>query len=172
MVRLGLKLFYLRTRVHEVSQQELADTLGVRQATLSNIERGSALPTLPLLHELCRYFDVTPTFLMDEARGVEPRATERWSARDGLVTSGMWVEVSKDETIVADDEMLLCPLTANARFYDDEARERRQSANAQKQIKALLARRRRRENALKKDLQDELQKHPRSRKGSARGGRT
>lgn len=164
MVRLGLKVFYLRTRVCEMSQQELADTIGVRQATLSNIERGSAMPTLPLLIEFCRYFDVSPSYLIDDARGVEPRPTERWSARDGLVTSGMWVELDRKDSKLLPDGKLLCRLAAGARFYDDEARQRREAANASKQIKALRASRRRKESALEKTLQHELEQHPRSRR--------
>lgn len=164
VARLGLKIFYLRTRVREISQQELADTLGVRQATLSNIERGLALPTVPLLVELSRFFDVTPTFLLDDARGVQPRATERWSARNGLVTSGMWIEAETKNAVRLSDGKLLCPVSAGEAFYDDEAKQRREESDADNLLKSLFRTRKRAEQNLAKALRAELEKHPRARR--------
>src|SRR5690606_24196595 len=56
VAKLGLKVFYLRTREKRWSQQQVADALGVRQATLSHIEQGRSLPNCALLRALCEFF--------------------------------------------------------------------------------------------------------------------
>ena len=167
MARLGLKIFYLRTRERALSQQAVADAMGVRQATLSNIEQGVSLPSTPLLLELCKFYDVTPTFLIDEARGVVPLPTERWRLRDGLVTVGMWVEVSQNDVVELADGKFLCPLQSGESFYDDEAREAREKAgrnSSQRELKALFDSREQVERALVRALHGELRAHPRRRK--------
>ncbi|HMQ21177.1 MAG TPA: helix-turn-helix transcriptional regulator [Planctomycetota bacterium] len=166
MARLGLKIFYLRTRDQKLSQQELADRLGVRQATLSNIERGRMLPTLPLLIEFCRYFDVTPNYLLDEERGVEPLPTERWSMRNHLVTTDMWVEVKASEVRRLPDGKLLCPLLPGESFFDDEARERREADITRASVQELETERARKRRALEAALDAELEMPPRARLGS------
>ena len=113
MARIGLKIFYLRTRVRQLSQQKMADAIGIRQATLSNIEQGISQPTTPLLLELCKYFDVTPTYLVDDARGVQPLPSERWSQRNALVAVGMWIEAPRVDVVDRGDGNVLCPLLPN-----------------------------------------------------------
>ena len=49
MTRIGLKIFYLRTREQRLSQAQLAKALGIRQATLSHVEQGISLPSCTLL---------------------------------------------------------------------------------------------------------------------------
>jgi transcriptional regulator with XRE-family HTH domain len=166
VARLGLKVFYLRTRERCLSQQAVADALGVRQATLSNIERGVSMPSAPLLLELCRFYDVTPTYLIDEARGVVPLVSERWSLRDALATVGMWVEASRDSIVELEDGKLLCPLESGETFYDEDARVVRQQngqARARESMEALLEERRKQEEELIRILDEELQTHPRRR---------
>ncbi len=121
MVNLGLKIFYLRTRERRLSQQAVADALGIRQATLSHVERGTSLPSAALMVELCRFYDVTPTYLLDADRGVIPRPTERWSSRDALVTTGMWIEARSEDLRPGADGTVLCPCRPGQRFFDDEA---------------------------------------------------
>ena len=96
MASLGLKLFYLRTREKKLSQKDVAAQLGVRQATISNLEQENTAPHWALVVELCQFYDVTPTFLSDDARGVVPLPTERWGLRNALVTLGMSIEVAPD----------------------------------------------------------------------------
>lgn len=168
MARLGLKIFYLRTRERKLSQQAVADSMGVRQATLSNIEQGVSLPSAPLLLELCKFYDVTPTFLVDEDRGVVPLPSERWRLRDALVTVGMWVEASSDEVVRLEDGKLLCPLRPGESFYDDEARHAREKSGrgkSQRELKALFDTREDEERSLVRALNGELRTHPRRRKG-------
>jgi len=167
LARLGLKIFYLRTRERKLSQQAVADSMGVRQATLSNIEQGVSLPSAPLLLELCKFYDVTPTFLVDDDRGVVPFPTERWRLRDALVTVGMWVEVSKDDVVHLGDGKLLCPLKPGESFYDDDARRAREKAGrgrSQRELKALFADREDEEKSLVRALNGELRTHPRRRR--------
>ena len=171
MARLGLKVFYLRTRERKLSQQAVADQMNVRQATLSNIERGLSLPSAPLLVELCKFYDVTPTYLLDEDRGVVPLATERWALRDAMATVGMWIEVSKDSVVELEDGKLLCPLEFGESFYDEEARATRQSVpgpEARRQLEERQESLRARDAELVETLDAELRAHPRRR---ARAGR-
>ncbi|MCA8970890.1 MAG: helix-turn-helix transcriptional regulator [Planctomycetes bacterium] len=163
MARLGLKVFFLRTRREQLSQQDLASKLGVRQATLSNIERGRMLPTLPLLLELCRFFDVSPNYMLDDDRGVEPRQTERWSMRNTLVTTGMWIEAPRDVLRNLHGDKVLCPLVPGEQFYDDEARVRREQADSRAAVERLEAARRRDSVELEELLDRELQLPPRAR---------
>jgi len=163
LARIGLKVFYLRTRVRKQSQQKMADTIGVRQATLSNIEQGVSQPTTALLIELCKYFDVTPTYLVDEARGVEPLPSERWSQRNSLVTAGMWIEAPKTAVVDLGDGKMLCPLLPQEAFYDDEAKSEREG-RSKEGVKKLQQKRRGRERSLERMLQGELRAHPLRRK--------
>ena len=168
MARLGLKLFHLRTRVRRLSQQQLADELGMRQATLSHIERGQSLPQLPLLLLLCQFFDVTPTWLLDDARGFEVLPSDRWSMRHGLLTTGMSVECSEDALEDLGESKRLLRLGEGLSFYDEEAatvrRDAGGAAEAAKQLGERRSQRADEEDALIQELEAELQKHPRRRK--------
>ena len=44
-------------RWHELSQQELADRVGVSRQTIANIERGNYSPSVYLALEICRQFE-------------------------------------------------------------------------------------------------------------------
>jgi DNA-binding XRE family transcriptional regulator len=91
MRRLHLKLFYLRTRLKREAQGVTAKILGVRPATMSHLEQGRSLPTLPMLLALCKHYDVTPTYLLDDERPIDlrpgaiagPNATASWRAATG-----------------------------------------------------------------------------------------
>lgn len=172
MTSLNLKIYYLRTREKRMSQQAVADALGVRQATLSHLERGQSSPTSALLAMLCRYYDVTPTWLLDDERDVPPLPTERWQFRNGLVTSGMWVEVSRDAVVQLEGGKLLCPLQGDAAFYDDEAAVVRRSdqgaAAVSEAMAELMARRADLHKKLAAELAAEQHIHPRQRDASRR----
>jgi transcriptional regulator with XRE-family HTH domain len=55
--RLGLRIRSLR-RLKRVTQQELADMIGISVTTLSNIERGRKAPLPQLLEKIARKLDV------------------------------------------------------------------------------------------------------------------
>ena len=167
MTRLGLKIFYLRTREQRLSQQQLAKALGIRQATLSHVEQGISLPSCTLLLQLCKFFDVTPTYLLDDERDLVPLPTERWGLRNALVTVSMWIEVPEDAVVETADGKLLCPLRPKEAFYDQEAMELRAEKSERAQGRAAVSRlRRRRRDASEElaiELKRELRTHPRRR---------
>ena len=167
LASLGLKLFYLRTRERSLSQQEVADQIGVRQATLSHIEQGVSLPACALLRELCKFFDVTPTFLIDEERSVVPLPSERWQVRNGLVTVGMWAEVPRDRVAELDSDRLLCPLLAGEAFYDAEAAALRRATDTASLTEHFEGKRRE-DRELEERLERELKLHPRRRRRARR----
>ena len=167
MTRIGLKIFYLRTREQQLSQQQLSKVLDIRQATLSHIEQGTSLPNCALLLQLCKHFDVTPTYLLDDDRDLVPLPSERWGLRNALVTVGMWIEVPDDAVVETVDGKLLCPLRPREAFYDNEAMElRAQKGKRARGMAAVSRLRRRRRDAsqeLATELKRELQTHPRRR---------
>lgn len=121
MRRLHLKLFYLRTRYKREAQGVTARVLGVRPATMSHLEQGRSLPTLPMLMALSRHYDVSPTYLLDDERPIEPEARDRWSERNNLIARGHWLEVPDGAAIRTNDGVLLCPVMSGSRFYDSTA---------------------------------------------------
>lgn len=168
MARIGLKLFYLRTRERELSQQHVADALAIRQATLSHIEQGQSLPACELLLALARFYDVTPTFLLDDARGVLPLPSERWRNRNALATTGMWVEAPRESVITTKDGKALCPLLDGEAFYDDDAAQLRRgeggTAGVAQEVAGAQAARHKLEQELLRALQGELRAHPQRRR--------
>lgn len=68
-----------RIRAHRVarglSQEQLAEQIGRSTETVSNVERGRTLPSLPTLERLARSLDVSLSSLFDQA--AEPRSRQR-----------------------------------------------------------------------------------------------
>lgn len=169
MRRLHLKLFYLRTRFKREPQGVTAKKLGVRPATMSHLEQGRSLPTLPMLEALCRHYDVTPTYLLDDERPIEPELRDRWSERDARIARGDWLEVPEGGTIKAADGTILCPVMSGARFYDSSAQAQRMLCSTRDEADRLEAELERakseRDRALDEMLRSELmsQRKPRSK---------
>lgn len=76
-----LKLYFLRTREKKMTQKKVATELAIRQATLSNLEQGSSMPSLDILMKLCEFYNVTPTWLLDDGAPLCPTANDRWTVR-------------------------------------------------------------------------------------------
>ena len=125
MRRLHLKLFYLRTRYKREPQGVTAKILGVRPATMSHLEQGRSLPTLPMLLSLCRHYDVTPSYLLDDDCSIEPTVRHRWSERSAAISRGNWLEVPDGASVKTNDGAWLCPVMNGARFYDSSAQAQR-----------------------------------------------
>lgn len=125
MRRLHLKLFFLRTRLKREAQGVTAKILGVRPATMSHLEQGRSLPTLPMLLALCQHYDVTPTYLLDDERPIEPSSRDRWSERDAVVARGNWLEVGEGAMLTAHDGARLVAVQPGARYFDASAQAQR-----------------------------------------------
>ena len=172
MRRLHLKLFYLRTRHKREPQGVTAKTLGVRPATMSHLEQGRSLPTLPMLMALCRHYDVTPTYLLDDERPIEPQPRDRLSERGSLICRGDWLEVPDGAAIKTADGVWLCPVMAGARYYDSTAQAQRMLCqtreDAEKLGSTLRAGEQARDQELEQLLTRELlgQRKPRNKKGA------
>ena len=77
---MGQKLAEKRMLLH-VSQEELAEELGITRATLSRIERGAAMPRLDTLLFLSRRLGVSMSILFsEESSGEQNRLLSRVSA--------------------------------------------------------------------------------------------
>lgn len=137
MRRLHLKLFYLRTRLKREAQGVTAKLLGVRPATMSHLEQGRSLPTLPMLLALCKHYDVTPTYLLDDDRPIDPLARDRWSERENVVSRGNWLEVPEGAMVTTHDGARLVAVQPGARFYDASAQAQRMTCPNQAAAKQL-----------------------------------
>lgn len=172
MRRLHLKLFFLRTRYKREPQGVTAKTLGVRPATMSHLEQGRSLPTLPMLMALCKHYDVSPTYLLDDDRGIEPQARDRLTESSSLIGRGDWLEVPDGAPIKTNDGVWLCPVMNGARFYDSTAQAQRMLCQASEDAKALEAtladQHRERDQELEALLSKELmgQRKPRAKKAA------
>jgi transcriptional regulator with XRE-family HTH domain len=140
MRRLHLKLFYLRTRYKREPQGVTAKTLGVRPATMSHLEQGRSLPTLQMLESLCRHYDVTPTYLLDDERPIEPQPRDRWTERNSVIGRGDWLEVPEGAAIKTSDGVWLCPVMNGARYYNSTEQAQRMLCRSHDEASALTNR--------------------------------
>ncbi|MCA8943873.1 MAG: helix-turn-helix transcriptional regulator [Planctomycetes bacterium] len=169
MRRLHLKLFYLRTRFKREPQGVTAKKLGVRPATMSHLEQGRSLPTLPMLDALCRHYDVTPTYLLDDSRPIEPQVRDRWSEREAQISRGDWLEVPDGAALKTADGTLLCPVMGGARFYGSNDHAQRMLCQTSDDASALESKigadNKERDTTLEEMLRNELlaQRKPRSK---------
>lgn len=169
MRRLHLKLFYLRTRLKREAQGITAKVLGVRPATMSHLEQGRSLPTLQMLLALCKHYDVTPTYLLDDDRPIDPASRDRWSERDNVVARGNWLEVPEGSMVTTHDGVRLAAVQPGARFFDAGTQAQRMTcpnAAAAKELEAsLLNGARHRDRELEELLARELmgQRKPRTK---------
>lgn len=169
MRRLHLKLFYLRTRIKREAQGVTAKTLGVRPATMSHLEQGRSQPTLPMLLALCQHYDVTPTYLLDDDRPIDPRARDRWTERDKVIAQGDWMEVREGAMVTTHDGIRLVAVQPGARCYDASAQAQRitcpNQAAATELEESLAASQRASDHELEEALMRELlgQRKPRNK---------
>jgi transcriptional regulator with XRE-family HTH domain len=169
MRRLHLKLFYLRTRLKREAQGVTAKILGVRPATMSHLEQGRSLPTLQMLLALCKHYDVTPTYLLDDERPIDPAHRDRWLERDNVVARGNWLEVPEGSMVTTHDGVRLVAVQPGARFYDASAQAQRMTcpnaAAARELESSLQGSGQKRDRELEETLSRELlgQRKPRTK---------
>jgi transcriptional regulator with XRE-family HTH domain len=135
---LGLKLYYLRTREKKVTQSTLARELSIRQATISNLEQDMSKPGLDLLVSLCRYFDVTPTWLLDDKTHFEPQLSDRWSNRRGLTTAGQYLEIEERALHPLQGSKFLVALLPGTLIYDESAARLRAQSGDEAALRELV----------------------------------
>ncbi len=75
---LGLNIKHLR-KVRDLTQDQLADKIGINRAMIGSYEEGRAIPRIPLLRTLSHYFDVTIDDLVntDLSSGKEESGIDR-----------------------------------------------------------------------------------------------
>ena len=99
-MELAEKLIRLR-KENGMSQEELADRLGVSRQAVSRWEQGSTYPDIPNLRKLMKVFGVSADYLVGssetEKRGQMPEPMERprpgfdWRANRFLIVAGIWL---------------------------------------------------------------------------------
>jgi transcriptional regulator with XRE-family HTH domain len=170
MSSLGLKLYYLRTRRKQVTQMAMAKELGIRQATISNLEQDISQPSLPLLRVLCGYFDVSPSYLLDDEGPLDPSPTERWSKRHELVSVGQYLEVGANAIHELPDGNRLVAILPGLPVYDEEAAKQRAKGDPSLADAHTLQieRKRRQEQELRQQLENERRASRLRRRGVSR----
>lgn len=153
----GLKLYYLRSREKKITQSTLAQELQIRQATISNLEQDLSKPGIDLLLKLCRYFDVTPTWLLDDGAHFEPQASDRWSNRGGLTTAGQYLEVDERALHPLKGGTCLVALLPGTPIYDEAAARLRAQSGDEKTLEEMLELDRKRRAKQQSDLRKELE---------------
>ncbi len=169
--RFGLKLFYLRTRVRKISQTAMARELQVRQATISNIEQGVVVPGLPFVLKLCRYFDVTADYFLNDEIPIQPGPAQRLANVKGLVAPGQYLEVEEAALHRLPQGTWLVAVLPGTPAYDEDAARRRTIDAGEDLIEAWrreLARSAREEKALSAELERERQLSRLRRRGISR----
>jgi len=71
---LGLNIKYLR-KVRNLTQDQLADKIGVNRAMIGSYEEGRAVPKLPALQILSHYFNVSIDNLVNTDLSAENNST-------------------------------------------------------------------------------------------------
>ena len=112
-----LKLYYLRTREKKMTQKKVATQLEIRQATLSNLEQGSSMPSLDILLKLCEFYNVTPTWLLDDKAPLVPTPNDRWTARDKVRGKGGRISPQAEKKLAAEMEEELMKNAQRRRGY-------------------------------------------------------
>lgn len=69
MARLDTELLKGARKARGLSQQELADMVGIEQQSYQRIEVGKRLPSVPVLVRLCDALDVSADALLSRAGG-------------------------------------------------------------------------------------------------------
>ena len=109
---------------------------------MSHLEQGRSQPTLPMLLALCNHYDVTPTYLLDDSRSIDPTGRDRWTERDNVVARGDWMEVPEGAMVTTHDGVRLVAVQTGARYYDASAQAQRMTCSspiAAKELEGTLA---------------------------------
>lgn len=101
-----------------LSQEALAEQLGVSRQAVSKWENGEAMPELSKLELLCRIFEVSPNDLMgyEESRGEESPSAKTEKSRNGNQRAVFWLVIGCMGFVVT--AFCLCWSIANPVIYN------------------------------------------------------
>ena len=101
-----------------LSQEALAEQLGVSRQAVSKWENGEAMPELSKLELLCRIFEVSPNDLMgyEESRGEETPSIKTEKSRNHNQRAVFWLVIGCMGFVVA--AFCLCWSIANPVIYN------------------------------------------------------
>jgi len=71
----------------ELSQEELADKLGISRQSIIALEQGKSMPSLPLAVSLCKFFDTAFEEIFDFEREVENHLESVFQADDNMINN-------------------------------------------------------------------------------------
>ena len=131
------------------------------------------MPTLPMIMALCQHYDVTPNYLLDDSRPIEPQQCDIWSQRNIVYSQGDWVEVPESAVVKTVNGSWLCPLIPGARRFTSAQQAQRllctTRAEADKLAQSLAAAEEAQDLELERQLEAELlgQRKPRSGRRSS-----
>jgi transcriptional regulator with XRE-family HTH domain len=60
----------LHRKNHSLAQKQVAHTLGITREHYARVERGTQLPSLPLLRRIAKKFQVTIVYIISEDEGI------------------------------------------------------------------------------------------------------
>lgn len=101
------KLRELR-RERKISQEELADALGVSRQSIISIETGRTMPSLPLAVSLCHFFNSAFEEMFEFEREVD-RVFADFHQNTNIISSGDEVEQSTEKSEEKENKMELQP---------------------------------------------------------------
>ena len=83
MATIGEKIFRLR-RQHGISQEELADKINVTRQAVSKWETGSAVPNSENITALCKLFNVSADYFLDDSKEIAVGSAEVAESAEGI----------------------------------------------------------------------------------------
>lgn len=101
MLKLSENISFLR-REKKVTQEELADFVGVSKASVSKWENGQSMPDILILPQLATYFGVT----IDELIGYEPQLNKEQIKRKYKELAENFVKMSFEKAMEASRKMV------------------------------------------------------------------
>ena len=87
MATIGEKIFRLR-RQHGISQEELADKINVTRQAVSKWETGSAVPNSENITALCKLFNVSADYFLDDSKEIAVGSAEVAESKNIVTRSG------------------------------------------------------------------------------------
>lgn len=88
-------------KINKLTQEEVAEVMGVKRQTVSQYCNGVTVPTIDKLEKLADYFDVSADYLLGRGKQVPEKQPEWISIEDRLPAAGELVLVSTKNNRIA-----------------------------------------------------------------------